>query len=104
MLANLCGAKVLLGSATPSFESYYNTKTGKYGYVQLTSRYGDIRMPELLLADLAEYRRKKLMKGVFSPVLIQEMQRTLNEGNQIILFRIVGGIRHICNVIVVVLY
>lgn len=58
MLANLCGAKVLLGSATPSFESYYNTKTGKYGYVQLTSRYGDIRMPELLLADLAEYRRK----------------------------------------------
>lgn len=87
MLANLCGAKVLLGSATPSFESYYNTKTGKYGYVQLTSRYGDIRMPELLLADLAEYRRKKLMKGVFSPVLIQEMQRTLNEGNQIILFQ-----------------
>lgn len=44
-------------------------------------------MPELLLADLAEYRRKKLMKGVFSPVLIQEMQRTLNEGNQIILFQ-----------------
>lgn len=87
MLARFQGAKVLLGSATPSFETYHNVKTGKYGYVGLNSRFGDVLMPELLFADLAEYRRKKLMKGVFSPLLFQEMQRVLGEGKQVILFQ-----------------
>lgn len=87
MLASLWHAKVLLGSATPSFETYYNVKSGKYGYVKLTSRYGDIRMPELVFADLADYRRKKLMKGVFSPLLYEEMKQVLEEGKQIILFQ-----------------
>lgn len=87
MLASLQGAKVLLGSATPSFETYYNVRSGKYGYVKLASRFGDVLMPELLFADLAEYRRKKLIKGVFSPLLYQEIERVLGEGKQVILFQ-----------------
>ena len=69
MLAKMHGAKILLGSATPSFESYENARSGKYGFVTLAQRYGNIRMPQLILADVAEYRRKKLMKGVRTPVL-----------------------------------
>ncbi|MDR1756772.1 MAG: primosomal protein N' [Culturomica sp.] len=87
MLAAMHGARVLLGSATPSFETLRNAYTGKYGRVELTQRYGGIEMPELLFADLAEYRRKKLMKGSFSPLLIQKMQQTLEAGYQVILFQ-----------------
>lgn len=87
MLAKMHRAKVLLGSATPSFETYYNIKNGKYGYVTLTSRYGDILMPEIQFADVAEYRRKKQMKGSFSPLLYWEMKQVLKEGKQVILFQ-----------------
>ncbi|MCM1030228.1 MAG: primosomal protein N' [Oscillibacter sp.] len=87
MLAKMHGAKILLGSATPSFESYENARSGKYGFVTLTQRYGNIRMPQLILADLAEYRRKKLMKGVFTPVLYEEMKKVLDAGMQVILFQ-----------------
>lgn len=87
MLAKMHGAKILLGSATPSFESYENARSGKYGFVTLTQRYGNIRMPRLILADLAEYRRKKLMKGVFTPVLYEEMKKVLDAGMQVILFQ-----------------
>lgn len=87
MLATTCGAKVLLGSATPSFETYYNARTGKYGFSCLNSRFGEVQMPEILLADLAEARRKKRMKGSFTPLLLQEMRRVLDEGKQVILFQ-----------------
>lgn len=87
MLAKMHGAKILLGSATPSFESYENARSGKYGFVTLTRRYGNVRMPQLILADLAEYRRKKLMKGVFTPVLYEEMKKVLDAGMQVILFQ-----------------
>lgn len=87
MLAKMHGAKILLGSATPSFESYENARSGKYGFVTLTQRYGNIQMPRLILADLAEYRRKKLMKGVFTPVLYEEMKKVLDAGMQVILFQ-----------------
>ena len=87
MLAKMHGAKILLGSATPSFESYENARSGKYGFVALTQRYGNIRMPQLILADVSEYRRKKLMKGMFTPVLYEEMKKVLDAGMQVILFQ-----------------
>ena len=87
MLAKMYGAKVLLGSATPSFESYQNALQGKYGLVRLNCRYGGVQMPEIVLADLKEYRRKKLMQGSFSPLLIDEMKKVLAQGYQVILFQ-----------------
>lgn len=87
MLAKTYGAKVLLGSATPSFETYHNARTGKYGFVRLDNRYGDIQMPEINLADMGEARRKKQMRGSFTPLLIKEMKRVLEEGKQVILFQ-----------------
>lgn len=87
MLGRMHGAHILLGSATPSFESYQNALTGKYGLVELTSRYGGVQMPQVVLADIGEYRRKKLMKGNFSPLLIDEMRRVLEDGKQVILFQ-----------------
>lgn len=86
LLGKMNGAKVLLGSATPSFESYQNALLGKYGFVELTTRYGEVMMPELVFVDMKEYRRKKLMKEHFTPVLLEEMKRVLEEGNQVILF------------------
>lgn len=87
MLAKTYGAKVLLGSATPSFETYYNARTDKYGFVRLDDRYGGIQMPEIYLADMGEARRKKQMRGSFTPLLIKEMKRVLDEGKQVILFQ-----------------
>ncbi len=87
MLAKMHGAQVLLGSATPSFESYYNALGGKYGLVELKHRFGGIQMPEIEFADLRQFRRKKLMKGSFSPLLIQEIQEALDHHQQIILFQ-----------------
>ena len=77
----------MLGSATPSFESYQNALSGKYGFVQLTTRYGEVMMPELLFVDMKEYRRKKMMKGSFTPVLYEETKRVLENGMQVILFQ-----------------
>lgn len=87
MLGKLYGAKVLLGSATPSFETYHNAVAGKYGYVVLDTRYGNVQMPEVLFADVSEYRRKKQMKGSFTPLLYEEMKRVLDDGMQVILFQ-----------------
>lgn len=87
MLGKMNGAKVLLGSATPSFESYQNAMSGKYGFVELTTRFGEVMMPELVFVDVKEYRRKKLMKGSFTPVLYQEMKQVLEKGMQVILFQ-----------------
>ncbi len=87
MLGKMNGAKILLGSATPSFESYQNAINGKYGFVKLMTRYGEVMMPELVFVDMKEYRRKKLMKGCFTPVLYEEMKRVLECGMQVILFQ-----------------
>lgn len=87
MLGKMYGAHILLGSATPSFESYQNAMNGKYGLVELNHRYGGILMPEIEMADLGEFRRKKLMQGSFSPVLIKEMHKVLADGKQVILFQ-----------------
>ncbi|WP_136480688.1 replication restart helicase PriA [Cognatitamlana onchidii] len=87
VLANMHGAKVLLGSATPSLESYYNAKQEKYGFVELLYRYNNVLMPDIELVDIKDKLKKKRMKGHFSDRLIAEMNETLTEGYQIILFQ-----------------
>lgn len=87
MMARMAGAKALLGTATPSIETYHNALTGKYGYVALTTRYGNVCLPEIIPVDIAELKRKKMMNGPFSPQLLSEMRATLERGEQIILFQ-----------------
>lgn len=87
VLANLHKAKVLLGSATPSLETYHNAKADKYGLATLKKRFGNVLMPEIELVDIKEKSRKKLMKGHFSDRLLEAMQETLENGEQVILFQ-----------------
>lgn len=87
ILAQMYGAKTLLGSATPSMESYYNAKMGKYGFVQLLTRYQDIQLPEIQVVDVKDLRRRKMMKGILSPVLLSAMRQALERGEQVILFQ-----------------
>lgn len=88
VLASMHGAKTLLGSATPSIDSYFNAQTGKYGLVELNTRYEDIKMPEITTVDIKELRRKKIMKDtLFSPLLIERIGEALAKKEQIILFQ-----------------
>lgn len=87
MLARLHGAKTLLGSATPSIETYFNASGGKYGLVEMTERYGGVSKPEILLADLREETRKRAMQSHFSPLLLQHAREALGTGEQVILFQ-----------------
>jgi primosomal protein N' (replication factor Y) len=87
MLAKMYGAKVVLGSATPSIESFYNAQTGKYGYVRLDKRFENTELPNIVPVDVKELRRKKIMKGIFSPLLMERMQANLENGEQILLFQ-----------------
>ncbi|MFV0398108.1 MAG: primosomal protein N' [Bacteroidales bacterium] len=87
VLASMHGAKTLLGSATPSIETYYNAQTGKYGYVALTTRYAGMQMPEIIAVDTKELKRKRLMTGLFSPELIERITRALSRSEQVILFQ-----------------
>ncbi|MFH1005018.1 MAG: primosomal protein N' [Bacteroidota bacterium] len=87
MLAKMHGAKVLLGSATPSLESYYNAQKKKYGFVQLLSRFSKIQMPEILVADIKEASKRKQMKSHFSPLLLENIQKALANKEQVILFQ-----------------
>lgn len=81
------GAKVLLGTATPSMESYHNAKTGKYGLVELTSRYQDLQLPEIRIVDIRDLRRRKMMNGPFSPDLLAAIRTALANDEQVILFQ-----------------
>ena len=87
VLAAQSGALTLLGTATPSLESYHNALTGKYGLVTMNTRYGDVQLPEIEVVNIAELRRKKLMKGPFSPQLLSLMRDALSHRQQIILFQ-----------------
>lgn len=87
VLASLFGAKTLLGSATPSLESYYNAKLKKYGFVELLTRYNNVMMPDIELVDIKDKHKRKRMNGHFSDRLIEEMTQTLKDGHQIILFQ-----------------
>lgn len=80
-------AKVLLGSATPSVESYYHAKSGKYGLVSLNERYGGVKMPQIQLVDLSIENREKKLKFHFSSLLLQELDKTISENEQVILFQ-----------------
>lgn len=86
VLASMCGAKVLLGSATPSAESYNNALTGKYGLVSIMTRYKNIQLPEIQVIDVKDLRRRKMMNGPFSPVLLKAVREALADGRQAILF------------------
>jgi len=87
VLANMHKAKTLLGSATPSLESYFNAQQQRYGMVELKHRFNNVLMPEIELVDIKDKHKRKLMKGHFSDRLIEEMTETLSEGHQIILFQ-----------------
>lgn len=87
VLAAMYGAKTLLGTATPSAESYHNVLTGKYAGATLTTRYKDIAMPEIRVVDTKDLQRRKMMHGAFSPQLIGSMRSALDKGEQVILFQ-----------------
>lgn len=87
VLASLFGAKTLLGTATPSIETYYNALQGKYGLVELTERHRQICLPRIEVVDIKELARKKRMTGPFSPMLLQQMREALERKEQVILFQ-----------------
>ena len=87
VLAHSFKAKVLLGSATPSIETYFNAKTGKFGLVEITKRYRNVLMPNIELVDLKEKYFRKKMTGHFSDILIEEITAALSMGEQVILFQ-----------------
>ena len=87
VLASMYGAKTLLGTATPSAESYYNATTGKYGLVKLTTRYKGIELPEIRVVNVKDLRHRKIMRGPFSPDLLAAMRQALDEKKQVILFQ-----------------
>lgn len=87
VLAQMYDAKVLLGSATPAIESYYNAQCGKYGLVELLTRYSNNPLPEVRTIDMRELRRKKMVRGNFSEPLLQEVHKALKREEQIIFFQ-----------------
>lgn len=87
VIARMQSAKVLLGSATPSIESYYNARTQKYGFVALRKRFGDAQMPAIELVDMKEERKQKKMKQNYSSVMLQAIESALSRQEQVILFQ-----------------
>ena len=87
VLAQMFGAKTLLGTATPSVETYYNAKTGKYGLVELFQRYKGIELPEIQVVDVKDLQHRKMMNGPFSPYLLNKVRGALEHGEQAILFQ-----------------
>ncbi|NCC11256.1 MAG: primosomal protein N', partial [Bacteroidia bacterium] len=87
MLGAMCGAKTLLGTATPAVETWANAESGKFGLVELKERYQEIQLPEIIPVDIKELHRKKRMKGQFSPLLIEYMREALAQNEQVILFQ-----------------
>ncbi len=87
MLAHMHGAKTLLGTATPSLESYHNASTGKYGLVEMKQRYKGIEMPEIQVVDIKDLQHRKMMNGPFSPLLLAKVRQAIEHGEQAILFQ-----------------
>lgn len=87
MLAKIHKAKVILGTATPSIETWANCESGKYGLAMIKTRFGEIKLPRIIIANLKESQRKNKLKSVFTPILLEEIQRTLTKGKQVILFQ-----------------
>jgi primosomal protein N' (replication factor Y) (superfamily II helicase) len=86
-LSHIHKAKTLLGSATPSVESYFNAQEGKYGFAEITTRFGGVQMPEILVADVKEAMKRKEMKSHFSPLLLDTVTLALDRKEQVILFQ-----------------
>ncbi len=87
MMAHMSDARVVLGTATPSVESYHNAMNGKYGLVELTQRYQGIELPRIEVVDIKDLRRRKMMNGPFSPQLLAALKATFERGEQAILFQ-----------------
>lgn len=87
ILAQMYDAKTLLGTATPSLESYHNAMTGKYGLVELKERYQGIELPEIQVVDMADLQRRRMLAGPFSPLLLTKVREALERGEQAILFQ-----------------
>jgi primosomal protein N' (replication factor Y) len=87
MLANIHHARIILGTATPSLESYHNTQTEKYGLVEMTERYLNLEMPEVKVVDLKAARKRKEMKSHFTSQLINSIAEALDNHEQVILFQ-----------------
>lgn len=87
ILSGMSGAKTLLGTATPSIETYHNALSGKYGLVRLTQRYADIKLPHIEVVNTKELRRRKIMKSILSPPLMEQMRVAFDKGEQVILFQ-----------------
>ena len=87
MLAQMLGAKTLLGTATPCVETYHNAKTGKYALVELFQRYQGIELPEIQIVDIKDLQHRKMMNGPFSPLLLNKVREALERGEQAILFQ-----------------
>lgn len=87
MLARMSGAKTLLGTATPSMETYHNARTGKYGLVELNKRYKGVELPEVCVVDIKELQHRKMMHGPFSPLLLARVREAIDSGEQAILFQ-----------------
>ena len=87
VLAQMFGAKTLLGTATPSLDTYHNAMTGKYGLVTLQERYKGIELPDIQVVDIKDLQRRKMMNGPFSPLLLSKAREALERGEQVILFQ-----------------
>jgi len=87
VMAKIHHAKVLLGSATPSIESFYQTQQNKYGLVTLNERFGEAQLPDILFGDLSKERKRKMNKGEFTSFLLNEIKDTISKKEQVILFQ-----------------
>ncbi|MCE2894879.1 MAG: primosomal protein N' [Flammeovirgaceae bacterium] len=87
VMAQIHHAKVIVGSATPSVESFYHAQSGRYGLVTLAERFGEAQLPEILFADLAKEKKRKTMKGEFASLLVNEIKESLSKKEQVILFQ-----------------
>jgi len=87
MLAQMHSARVVLGTATPSLESYYNAKTGKFGFVELKERFEKLDLPEIIIADLHEAYRKRVIRSHFTPQLMNAIEEALEKNEQVLLFQ-----------------
>ena len=86
-LANMHKGKVLLGSATPSFESYYNARMNKYGFAELTERYGGVKLPDISVVSIAQETKEKTIRSHFTSVLLADIDTALLAKEQVILFQ-----------------
>ncbi len=87
VMAQIHQAKVLLGSATPSAESFHHAETGRYGMIRLEERFGEAQLPEILFADIVKEKKRKTMKGEFSSLLLKEIGESISKKEQVILFQ-----------------